>query len=237
MKSIFRISLLIVLVLLTACKSSAPENLPPEEILSRAIARIQAVKGFHFTLESSGTPAMIDTSLNLAFSRADGDYVAPDRLQGKVKALMGALTIEVGIVSIGDSFWETNPLTQAWEQFPVGAGFNPAVLFDPQRGIPALLKTELSDLKLTGTEKLDKWPGKALYALSAQLKGETIGQLTQGLIGPENMTIQVWVAPKTFDVYRIQLSDPAADGTTTTWTLDFLKFDQMVDIQPPATQP
>jgi hypothetical protein len=45
----------------------------------------------------------------------------------------------------------------------------------------------------------------------------------------------VWVAPQTFEVHRIQIIDPVeGESQPTTWTIDFLNYEQKVDIQPPV---
>jgi hypothetical protein len=144
------------------------------------------------------------------------------------------LIAEVNIVSIEGRFWQTNPLTNAWEEYDPTTVFNPATLFDPQIGIEPILETDLTAPKLVGNEKLDKWPDKQLYHISGQMKGETIYALTLNLIGPEMMNVDLWVAPKTFEIHRLQITDPTEGGEATVWTLDFLSFGQKVDIQPPT---
>jgi len=49
------------------------------------------------------------------------------------------------------------------------------------------------------------------------------------------MDVDVWVGPNTFEVHRIQILDPVeGNPQPTTWVVDFLNYDQTVDIQPPV---
>jgi hypothetical protein len=225
---------LLFCLFLSSCGTSSLPSLPPEEIIQKAVVRMQSLTAFHFIFTHSGPPAIIDEDYQLAFARAEGDFVAPDRGQGTVRVTASGLTAEVQIVSIGDRFWETNPLTGEWEEYAPGTMFNPAVLFDPQTGILSMLKDDLSDLKLVGTQKLEEWPGKKLYTIEANMKSDHIYALTEGLIGPKLLNIKVWVAPETFEVYRVQLTDlEEGSDKPSVWKADFLKFNQSVEIQPP----
>ena len=222
------------MVSFTGCKKSALPSLPPTELISNAVERLKATAGFHFTIDRTGTLAFIDANNTLAVNRIDGDFVTPDRVKGKIRVSAGGLPAEVSIVSIQGRYWQTNPLNQTWEEYDPGTVFNPATLFDAQKGIQPMLQADLSDVKLVGTEKLDKWPDKQFYHLSGKMKGERIAEITFGLIGPAVLDVNLWIAPKTFEVHRIQIINPVEGNTQpTTWTVDFLNYDQKTDIQPP----
>lgn len=234
-----RISYLSIILTLTfslaGCNKSAPPSLPPDEIVSRAIERVKSTPGFHFTITRTGALAYIDTNNTLAVNVIDGDFVTPDRVKGKIRVSVGGFPAEVSIVSIQGRYWQTNPLNQTWEEYDPGTVFNPAILFDSQKGIQPMLQSDLSGLKLVGNEKLDKWPGQQLYHLSGKMKGERIAEITFGLIGPKELDVNLWVTPKTFELDRIQIVN-SVEGSTqpTTWSIDFLNYDQKADIQPPT---
>jgi hypothetical protein len=222
-------------ILLTGCKKSALPSLPPTEIIGHAIERLKTSAGFHFTIERTGTLAYIDAENTLAVNRIDGDFVTPDRVKGKIRVSAGGFPAEVSIVSIQGRFWQTNPLNQTWEEYDPGTVFNPAILFDAEMGIQPMLQSDLSELTLAGSEKLDKWPDKQLYHLQGKMKGDRIYEITFGLIGPEVMDVDVWVAPKTYEVHRIQIIDPVeGNPEPTIWMVDFLNYDQKADIQSPV---
>ena len=108
---------------LGACQSTDIEMLPPEEIITQSAARMQGLPGFHFVIERSGTPAYLDYDETLAFRRADGDFVAPDKASAAIRIIAPGLIAEVEIVSLGEEYWETNVLTGEWMQLPAGMGF------------------------------------------------------------------------------------------------------------------
>jgi lipoprotein LprG len=139
------------------------------------------------------------------------------------------------MVGIGARYWETNLLTGEWEELPEGLGFNPAILFDPQVGFQSILASDLDSLSLEGNEELEEMPGKILYKLSGELKGERIYTLSYGLIGPEPAQVSMWISPETFEVYRVLLVEnkPAASEPTQ-WQVDFWDFDKPVVISPPT---
>lgn len=229
---------LTLIVSLTGCNKSSsvpsPTPLSPVEIISKGVDRLKSTSGFHFTIERTGALAYIDSNNTLAVSRIDGDFVTPDRVKGKIRVSAGGFPAEVSIVSIAGQFWQTNPLNQSWEQYDPGTVFNPASLFDAQTGIQPMLQMDLSDLKLVGEEKLDKWPGQQLYHLSGLMKGERIASITYDLIGPANLNVDLWITVDTFEVDRIQIVNPVEGSEQpTTWTIDFLNYDQKADIQPP----
>ena len=222
-------------VSLSGCKKSTPPALPPAEIVANAIERLKGTAGFHFTIERTGTLAYINSDNTIAVNRIDGDFVTPDRVKGKIRVSVGGFAAEVSIVSIQGRYWQTNPLNQTWEEYEPGTVFNPALLFDSEMGIQPMLQADLSELTVVGNEKLNKWPDKQLYHLKGKMKGERIAEITFQLIGPEVMDVDVWIAPNTFEVHRIQIIDPVEGAVEPTiWAVDFLNYDQKADIQPPV---
>jgi predicted small lipoprotein YifL len=236
MRRILNLCLFLILTLsMAACSKSGPPTLPPEEIITKAIERLKSTPGFHFTIDRTGALAYIDSDNTLAVNRIDGDFVTPDRVKGKIRVSASGFPAEVSFVSIEGRYWQTNPLNQTWEEYDPGTVFNPANLFDAQKGIQPMLQSDLYELKLVGNEKLDKWPGQQLYHLSGKMKGERIAEITFGLIGPAVLDVSVWVTPKTFEVDRIQIINPVeGSDQPTTWTVDFLNYDLQADIQPPT---
>jgi lipoprotein LprG len=237
MTTIFRkLMPLWMITILVACGSPTPELLPPQEIVSLTVDRLQTLSGLHFVIDRSGAPAFIDVDGLLAFRRAEGDFVAPDRAQATIRVIGPGLVAEIEIISIGENQWETNLLSGAWQELPPNWGFNPAVLFDPHQGIKPILEMDLSDIELLGLEGLEEMPGQSFYALRGVVVGERLYQLSFGMIGPEVMSVQLWIDPETFDLHRMVVVDPQPDGAEpTTWQLDFWDFDQTVEILPPVS--
>ncbi len=224
-------------VFLSACRSATPVPLPAKEIILRSITRLQETSGFHFVIDRSGAPAFLDTENTLSLRRMEGDFVAPDRIRATVRVIAPGFVSDVEVISIGDTQWQTIPLSGTWQQLPPEWGFNPALLFDSSAGLKPILETDLEQLESLGHVELEELPSKRLYALSGRIKGGRIYEITYGLIGPDVMAITLWIVPETFELYRMVISEDAqAEQETTIWTLDFWDYDQQVEIQPPLVE-
>ncbi len=222
----------LVFLLLAGCSKPTPLPPSPDEIVARAAARMKSLPGFHFVIERTGAPAFLDYDETLAFRRAEGDFVTPDQAQASVRVIAPGLVVDVGILSIGERYWQTNLLTGVWEEFPPGTGFNPAQMFDPEIGFQPLMESDLTDLALNGVEELEDLPGKKLYAVAGRLSGERLFQMSYEMIGPETIDVRLWVDPQTFDLYRVILTEPA-DAEPTVWQMDFWDFGVVAKIEPP----
>ncbi|HEY43494.1 MAG TPA: LppX_LprAFG lipoprotein [Anaerolineae bacterium] len=226
--------LMLLPILVGSCSSSTPEIMDPEEIVLRSVERMKLLSGFHFLIDRSGAPAFLNVEQSLSFRRAEGDFVAPDRAQATIRVIGPGFVAEVQIVSIGEIQWETNFLTGEWQKLPPEWGFNPAALFDPEVGIQPILEKDLNELQWVGMEEIEEVPGVSLYALTGKIDGERLNQLSLGMIGPETMTVKLWIAPDTFELYRLQITEaPTAGDESTVWTVDFWNYNHIVDIVPP----
>jgi lipoprotein LprG len=226
-----------LLTSLGACVSSTPELLDPVEIVLRSVDRMKALQGFHFVIDRRGALAFLNEERTIAFRRAEGDFVSPDRAQATIRVIVPGLVAEVQIINIGQVQWETNFLTGEWQELPPGWGFNPAALFDPEVGIQPILENDLSGLEWLGLEEIEEAPGVPLYVLTGDVDGERLNQLSFGMMGPGKMSIQLWIAPETFDLYRLLITEaPKDDDESTIWQVDFWDYDQVVDITPPGSE-
>ncbi|MCB9419309.1 MAG: LppX_LprAFG lipoprotein [Ardenticatenaceae bacterium] len=237
MKKLFLLLLLTLFILssMAACRP-APEPEPtPEEIVQKAAARMSQLSGFRFGIAHSGPPAYLDPDNIISLVRMDGDYAAPDKAQATVLVKLTGFVTKVDVVTVGDVQWQTNPLTGKWEELPPNWGFNPAVLFDAEIGLQTILAADISELALTGKEKLEDGPDADLYALTGKVAGDRLFQMSGGLIGPAAADAQLWVMPETFELVRVILTEPAAgeDESPGVWQVDFAHYDQAVEIEPP----
>lgn len=227
--------LLVFTILAAGCSGLETPYIPPKEIIARSASRMAAHTGFEFLVERTGAPVFLDLDGTISFRRAQGQFISPDRASTKVRVITPGLVAEVQIVSIGESQWETNLLTGQWQPSNPIYSFNPSLLFHPEKGIPSILAHELTAPTLLGLEELPEIPGKQLYKLGAALQGTTAYQMTFGMIDNEDLSLNLWIEPDTFDLFRVVLVDPAdaADEEDTIWQIDFWNFDGAFDIQPP----
>ncbi len=226
---------LLALAAISACRA-APEPEPrPQEIIQNTAARMQATSGFHFAIAQTGAPAYLDPTETISLVRADGDYAAPDKAQATVLVKLTGFVTKVDVISVADAQWQTNPLTGKWEELPPNWGFNPAVLFDSEVGLQAILATDMSELALTGKEKLEGGIDAELYALTGAVAGDRLFRMSGGLIGPAAAGVQLWVMPESFELVRVVLTEPAVDEAepASVWQVDFANFDQAVTIELP----
>ncbi len=117
------------------------------------------VESFHFELESTVSIATGDSDVGLPIDFT-GDFLAPDRIRGKLSLSLGFFSIEMETIAIGDTTYITNLESGEWEvSSDLGFGVpNPAGLAVPE-GV------SLESLILIGEETLD---GIRVY----HLKGE-----------------------------------------------------------------
>jgi len=223
-------------ILLAGCSSSKIQNLSPEEIISRSNDRMKGLKGFEYLIQRTGALVFFDYEETIAFSRAEGQYVSPDRVFAKVRVIMPGLVTEVNIISIGGIQWETNLLTGKWQSTDPLYSFNPSILFNANNGIQFILANDVVNPVLVGLEGLPEIPGRKSYSIEATMPGDNAYDITFGMIDKDLLRVTLWVDTKTFDLNRIIVIDPAnpGDDEDTTWQIDFWNFDTTFDIQEPV---
>ena len=221
--------------LLAACGGEALPELSAEEILQNSAETMSNQTGFRFKLDRDGALAYLDPDQTLAFGSAIGDYVAPDRARAQVSIIAPGLITKASIISVAEQQWQTNILSGAWEALPPEFGFNPTALFDTEIGIQAILTNDTSGLISAEPERIEDGPDQALYHISGIVNGERIYQLSGTLIGPDELTFEAWIAPETFELHRVIVTELPAAGQDEgeIWQLDLSEFGKSVDIEPP----
>lgn len=206
------------------------EEITPEERLQSAIDTWNATSSFHFILQLEGRTVALDASGMLTYAGAEGDVVAPDRMQAQTTVRTPVGNTQVAFIGIGDQQWLTNPLTRQWEPAPAGAAGAVASAFDPTTGIGARL-AGMTELQYHPDETLD---GTPVSRLSGALPGNVLAGFAPDLATVERVDVDLIVTPNDNRIRRIVVRQPPApDGTVPTWTFDFSSFDQPVAIEPP----
>ncbi len=228
---------LFLFLLLIGCAEDGLPELPADEIISKTAVRITEQSHADFLIERQGAPAYVDPDHTLAFRRAEGQYQAPDRAAALVRIIAPAVIADVDVISIGDIQWQTNVLTGEWEELPPNWGFNPAILFDPETGLQAILSDDLYDVTVVGDEKVEGIDGE-LYALKGTALGDHLSAMSGGLIEAETAVVHLWIAPETFDLRRAIITEERADGEEDRiWQVDFAYDGETAVIEPPASTP
>lgn len=229
------------LLLIAHCCNSptAPAPTPsptplPAAVAHRAGVQMLSTRSLHFLMELEGKLVFLDNPPTMALKRAEGDVVRPDQVRAIVKISSFGLISELGIIGIGDDQYLTNPVSQEWEKLPPGVGwyFDPALIFDPDHGIEAIL--EDSEWSFGNEESID---GQSCYDLNGKLPGERIAPLASGMIGAGRVEVDIWVGQVDATVRRVQIIELESDPENPTqWLLEFSSFDEVDAIQPPPVQ-
>jgi hypothetical protein len=221
-------------ILLAACAGPSVPLLPPQEIVERSAEAMSSLPGFHFLIERTGAPAFLSEEQSISLRRVEGDFVAPDRARAAVRVIAPGAVLDVQAISLDGRYWETNPFSGSWQEYPAEQGFNPALLFAPETGIPAMLRSDLSRLTLAGVVELEDLPGVDLYEIEGRLDGGRISTLSYGLIGPGVIDVKLWIEPGTFYLQRMMMQEPGGDGgESTVWSVDLWDFGEVAEIRPP----
>ena len=163
-----------------------------EEVLAASVAAMVAQGSLHFELDArmKSPTAAFGTEIPLSFV---GDFQAPDRVHGMLGVSFGFLSIELEAITIGDTFYFTDPQTGQWETRPDAAyAFpNPAAFISVSVGT-------LDAAVLVGRESLD---GTPVYHLQGILPLDAFG-------GPEGrVEADLWIGVEDSLVWQI-----AAEG-------------------------
>lgn len=224
-------------VMVTACRTGPLPELPAENIVQNAAVRMNELPGFRFDITRDGAPAYLDPDNILSFRRAAGAYVAPDKALATVRIIGPGLITDVDVVTVAETQWQTNVATGAWEELPPNWGFNPAVLFDKEVGLPTILTEDVTNLQLAEPQNLKAsgGPDQLLYHLTGDAAGERLYTMSGTLIGPQAVTVALWIAPETFELVRVVVTEPEPGaGEASVWQVDFTHFGEVVPIKPPV---
>ena len=224
--------LALVTLIVPACATPPPPELPPGEIVQRAARAMLDQSSLHFKIEIGGAAVAINPTLGLSLRSAEGDFARPNRMGVSLKIISPVAAIEADMIALGDEQYITNFLTQQWEPLPAEFGFNPAVMFHPDYGLEKTLEAGLDDAALGGVESID---GAPAYRVTGRLDGARLQFMSGGLISTGRVDVDVWVDAQAFLVRRVVLVDTASDAEKpSTWTLSFGKFGAPVTIEAPV---
>jgi lipoprotein LprG len=215
---------------LAACSSGSDETAESEAldidgVRSLAATAMADIDSVAFTIELEGADVFIDDAGLIGFRAAEGRFAAPSSADAVVAVDALGLATEVGAVAIDGDVWITNPLTGDWEAAPESFTFDPALLFDADDGLSALLADGLSNAVLVASAS----DSDDRYQISADVDPARVASLTGGLVDDVD-NVGIWVDAESgrlvevsFDVgldaggtsWRLLLSDYGADVTVT----------------------
>lgn len=228
-----------VLVLLTACGGGSgtketPTPPPPsaQQILTAASQQLAKTQTVHFTLDVQGQ-TYIDDPHTMQLISAQGDLERPGKVdvQFKIK-ILGAPTISIQMITIGDRAWTTDLLSGKWQPAPKEFGYNPSVLFDTKNGLGPVVGG-IQNPKLVGTESVN---GSDAYHITGTVPADMIGPLTDGTMSGNPITVDVLIGKENHQLLRATLKEPPQTGKKqpAVWTLNISNYDKKVSIEAPV---
>jgi lipoprotein LprG len=226
-------ALVVLSLLLAACGTDIPQ-IPPAEVITRAGDAMLQSPAFHFKIDISGKPVILNQLTRLSLRSAEGDFARPDKMGVHLKALLSVAAAELDMIALGDEQYLTNVLTKQWEVLPPEFGFNPAIMFDPKLGLEQVLKGGLDNAHWIGVEDLN---GKSVFHLQGSLSGERLQGMSGGLIGKGPIDVDLWIEPDTYLPRKAVIVDKDSDAEKpSTWTMTFSSYGKDMNITAPEVK-
>ena len=201
------------------------------DILRAASIKLAATPTIRFKLEIDGK-TFVDDADAIQLLEAEGELVRPDRVFAAFKIkVLGAVTANINLITIGDQYWSTDLITGKWISAPPEFTYDPKTLFDEKNGIGPVMD-KVIDPVLLGDEEVDD---RACWRVQALVAQDIIGKLTSNTMDGEPITVDLWVDKETNDLMRAQLAEPNDNGKEepATWVLELRDHGADITIEPP----
>lgn len=202
------------------------------ELLKKASSRLAEVDTMHFTLDIEGD-TWIEESHSIQLRSAEGDLARPDKVSVEFKVtLLGAGTVTIKMITIGDASWTTDLITGKWGGAPPEFGYNPSVLYDNQNGLGPVAG-KLTETTVEGTDSVDDHACDHIVGYASQ---DEINPLTAGTMSGDRVKVELWLDQESADMRRVKLTEPDNDDNDhpATWTLNLSRFNEKVTIEDPT---
>ena len=143
---------------------------------------------------------------------------------------IGFASFDVGLIVIGDDAYMTNFLTGDWEGAPSDFEFNPALLFDEDRGIGAVMN-KMDDVELADESTVG---GTKTVQLTGTVRQRDIREIVAGSLRGARIGVSIWIDATNGNLLEISLAEPDdVDGDAVTWTIRFSDHNEPVTIEAP----
>jgi outer membrane lipoprotein-sorting protein len=251
--------LAVLMLVASACGSSAPALTDPKDIVAQSLTTIQAMKSFHLHAALSGS-IKIDilgtgkpTAVDLQGTTADADV---DVANAKFKASLNAqaLFITGDLIYVGtDAYVKSALLGPKYKKFPLTdiLGMIPGASPAPSAAAPSVnpsaaiqsVKDGLGKLSVPPVKNADEKIGdQDCYKVTITLSPADIAGVTPSLPpiasgATFNATIEVWVRKNDLRPAQVTITGTSGTDTNIKLTLTLSNIDAPVVIDaPPADQ-
>ncbi|MGH3692808.1 MAG: LppX_LprAFG lipoprotein [Pseudonocardiaceae bacterium] len=216
----------LVLTLIASCggisgiSGQQQDNLPDgTQLLTDSAAAMRTVDTTHFTISAQGDIP------GVSLRYADGQLTEQGSAKGIARMQQGEKLVEQDFVITGDTLYLRDPAGK-YQKLPSsvsGVTYNPAVILNPERGVPAVL----SSGKDATTEAREQIAGVDSYRVEATFPRESLSTLVPGVT--EDTTGTVWIAAQGSRLVEAQFRK--GDGLI---SARFSDYDVPVTINAPA---
>jgi hypothetical protein len=201
-----------------------------DEILDRAADRFAELETAQFELDGTGY-LDIDEIGEISLSDAEGKIERPDRAEIDIQVDSALADIPVTIVSYDGEVYIKDPVAGSTHSAPDDFQFNPAIMFDQDEGIPALIRSVDTAELLDDSDDVD---GRAAYQIYGVIDGDMVQRATAGTFpGTGDIDFNVWIDRETYDVLKIVANDPTGESDST-WEMWIYDHDEPVEIDDPS---
>ena len=200
-------------------------------LLRQASDRLADTETVRFNLEVDGE-TYIDEAQEIRLVTARGDLARPNSVDVEFQVeLLGAQTVSIRMITIGEESWTTDLLTGEWSPSPEEFGYNPTVLFDNQNGLGPVAG-RLTDPQIEGEEEIG---GREATKVVGTVTEELIEPMTSGAIQGEEITITLWLDAESNDMLRLMIEEPedVAKEEPAVWTMTLTGHNSDVTIEKP----
>lgn len=227
-----------LVAVLVACSSSSDagddgsDEQSVDQILSDGADAMNAIESAAFTIEQTGASLFIDDTGQLGFESAEGRFARPASSEAVVTVDALGFTTEIGAIAIDGQLWFTNPLTGDWTEAPASFTFDPATLFDAERGIPALLTEARGSAELIDDAAAADVPDPDRHHhVRTTVGAERVAVLTGGLVTEES-DVDLWIDVDSSRVVEARF-DLVIDEAESMWRMTIGDYDAEVTIVAP----
>ena len=200
-----------------------------EKHINRAIDRWARTSSVHFLLKVDGS-TYLDVNETIELKEVEGDLKRPDRAKAEAEVQIGFASFDVGLVAIGGDVYMTNFLSGDWERGPSDFDFNPALIFDNELGVGAVLN-KMEDVELGEESTIGSTTAVEITGTVAQ---RDISRLVAGSLEGDRIGVIIWMNESNGELLQIELAEPDdVDGDPTSWVITFSEHNEPVTIKAP----